>query len=236
MIIAMWSGPRNLSTAMMYAFAQRAGMEVVDEPFYAAYLAATGLDHPMRDEVLASQPQDPRLVADQISSQPPSGNRFLKLMTHHMLPEFPTDWMAQARHVFLIRHPARVIASYVQKRETPTLEDLGFTQQMQLFDAVRVLGREPVIIDADEVLTDPEASLRQLCSDLGLAWDAKMLTWPKGGNKSDGIWARHWYNAVHESTGLAPRVSALPEVASRDLGLLDLAMPYYESLKAFGQD
>lgn len=134
--IAMWSGPRNLSTAMMYAFAARGDCAVSDEPFYAAYLAATGLDHPMRDAVLASQPTDPAHVALDGEGPSPAPIWYQKHMTQHMLPGVPTGWMAACRHAFLIRHPARVIASYVRKREDPTLEDIGFLQQRDLFDRV----------------------------------------------------------------------------------------------------
>ena len=130
--IAMWSGPRNLSTAMMYAFAARGDCDASDEPFYAAYLALSGLDHPMRDQVLASQPTDPERV--RLTGEGPGGAPiwYQKHMVHHMLPQMPRGWMSDCRHAFLLRHPARVIASYARKREAPTAEDLGFGLQLSL--------------------------------------------------------------------------------------------------------
>ena len=142
----MWSGPRNLSTAMMYAFAARGDCAASDEPFYAAYLALTGLDHPMRDQVLASQPNDPARV--DLTGPAPGGAAiwYQKHMVHHMLPQMPRDWFKACRHAFLIRHPARVIASYARKRESPTLDDLGFVQQAELFDAIaQATGAAPPV-------------------------------------------------------------------------------------------
>ena len=145
MRIAMWSGPRNLSTAMMYAFGARADCAVWDEPFYAAYLTETGLDHPMRDEVIAAGETDPQAVAARCSSSVPAGRPhfYQKHMTHHMVEGFPLDWMAEVTNVFLIRHPARVLASYVKKRETPTLEDIGIVQQAGNEDHLRPLHHCP---------------------------------------------------------------------------------------------
>lgn len=218
MKIACWSGPRNLSTALMYSFGQR--MEVVDEPFYAAYLHATGLDHPMRAETLASQATDCEHVIANIPSNP----HYLKLMTHHMLPDFPMDWASEYKHIFLIRHPARVVASYLAKRETPSFEDIGFRQQAELFD--RFGG---VVIDSHQIRANPEIALRALCRAVGLEFDAKMLNWPKGGHPADGIWAKHWYDSVHGSTGFAGAEAPLPDIQHP---LIDTALPIYRQLSA----
>ena len=234
MKIAMWSGPRNLSTAMMYAFGARADCAVSDEPFYAAYLAATGLDHPMRDAILASQPTDPAAVARHLAGPVPGGKAhwYQKHMTHHMLPGVPRDWMADVVNVFLIRHPARVVASYARKREAPVLADLGFVQQAELYDHVRALGQAPVVIDSADVRADPEAALSGLCAAIGLPWDPAMLSWPAGGHPEDGVWAAHWYGAVHRSTGFDGPEGALPALEGDYARLAEAALPHYERLRA----
>ncbi|WP_068116126.1 branched-chain amino acid aminotransferase [Tropicimonas marinistellae] len=229
MKIAMWSGPRNLSTAMMYAFANRADFAAVDEPFYAAYLAATGLNHPMRAEILAAQPQDAEEVISQLTGSAPEGkpNLYMKLMTQHMLPVVPREWLEDVVNVFLIRHPARVIASYGAKRENPTLDDIGFWQQAELYAQ---LGG--VVIDSHDIRDDPEGMLRALCAEIGLDFDPAMLRWPEGGHACDGVWAPHWYGAVWKSTGFAGKEGPLPDVPEDLRGVLTAAMPYYESLTA----
>lgn len=231
--IALWSGPRNLSTAMMYAFAARGDCAVTDEPFYAAYLAATGLEHPMRDSVLASQPQDPAQVV--LTGPAPGGQPiwYQKHMTQHMLPEMPLDWMAECRHAFLIRHPARVIASYTRKREQPTLEDLGFRRQVELFD--RVAQREgvaPPVLDSTALRAAPEARLKALCEALGIGWTPRMLHWPAGPKPYDGVWAPVWYGAVHASTGFDAAEGPLPDLPAAYARLAEAAMPHYEALAA----
>ncbi len=232
MRIAMWSGPRNLSTAMMYSFASRADMAVMDEPFYAAYLAQTGLEHPMRDEILAAQPTDPVEVVARITT-PVALHSYQKHMCHHMLPGFPCDWMEGFTNIFLIRHPARVIASYAAKREQPTLADIGFTRQAEMFDELRAAGQVPVVIDSHDIRQDPEAMLRALCAEIGLTWDAAMLSWPAGGIAEDGVWAKHWYGAVWRSTGFAGPEGPLPEVPAELAGVERGAMEAYEHLKRF---
>ena len=202
----MWSGPRNLSTAMMRAFENRSDCTVSDEPFYAAYLAETGLDHPMREEVLASQPTDWRVVAAELTGPAP-GNAALwyqKHMTHHMLPAFGRAWIDQCRNAFLIRNPVRVLASYAAKREHVTLADIGVVQQSELFGRVADrLGHAPPVIDAADVLANPARTLGALCTALGIAFDPAMLSWPAGRRVSDGVWAPAWYAAVEASTGFA---------------------------------
>ena len=225
MKIAMWSGPRNLSTAMMYAFGNRSDCEAWDEPFYAAYLAASGVIHPMQDAILAAQPVDPHAVVEAIA-QPQKPLQYLKLMTHHMLPGFPLDWAQDCVNVHLLRHPARVIASYGKKRDTITMEDIGFADVERVYKAL-----PGPIIDSADVRKDPEGMLRKLCDTIGLAFDPAMLKWPAGPKDFDGAWAPHWYDAVHRSTGFAGAEGPLPEVASEHQALLDEALPIYERLR-----
>lgn len=225
--IAMWSGPRNLSTAMMYSFAARGDCAVSDEPFYASYLHLTGLDHPMRNEILASQPTDPTVVSSKLTRDRQERIWYQKHMTHHMIESVPRDWMASAQHVFLIRHPARVIASYAKKRERPKQEDLGFLQQKSLFHEV---GEASVVIDSSDIRAAPEAMLSALCSALGIEWTDKMLSWPSGGHADDGVWAAHWYDAVHRSTGFDTVEDPVPETDDEYASLLAEALPIYEEL------
>ena len=223
----MWSGPRNLSTAMMYAFGNRADFAVWDEPFYAPYLAATGADHPMRDEIIATHETDPARVAqrclDTIPAQKP--HFYMKHMPHHMIDGFPLEWAQDCVNVHLIRHPARVIASYGAKRDEMTLEDIGFAQQAALFD--RIGG---FVIDSHDIRADPEVMLRRLCDAIGLDFDPAMLHWDAGPRPADGVWAAHWYNAVHQSTGFAGAEGPLPELDAAQEKMRHLAMPHYENL------
>lgn len=221
MRIAMWSGPRNLSTAMMYSFGAREDFEVRDEPFYAPYLAATGADHPMREEILTAHETDPEKVA-QACREGGAPHLYMKHMPHHMVEGFPMDWAEGCVNVHLIRHPARVIASYAAKREAPTLEDIGFVQQGQVFD--RLGG---VVIDSTDIRARPEAMLRALCDAIGLRFDDAMLRWPAGPRPQDGIWARHWYGAVHRSTGIDGTEGPLPEVSPALQDVYDRAMRHY---------
>ena len=229
----MWSGPRNLSTAMMYSFGARADMAVVDEPFYAAYLHQSGLAHPMRAEILASQPSDPDEVIERLLGPVPAAkpNFYQKHMSQHMLPELPRDWITQVTNVFLIRHPARVAASFSAKYENPTLADIGFVQQAELFDQLLAQGHTPLVIDSSDIRRDPEGMLKRLCAALGLGWDRAMLQWPAGGHRDDGVWAPHWYGAVHASTGFAPAEGYLPDLTQTQQVLCDAALPAYEHLQ-----
>jgi hypothetical protein len=234
--IAMWSGPRNLSTALMRSFGSRADCAVSDEPFYAAYLKLSGADHPMREAVLKSQPTDWRKVAAAMTGPAPNGARlwYQKHMTHHMLPGIGREWMRASRHAFLIRHPARVLASYAAKRETVEFGDIGFSEQAELFDeAAAIAGKAPPVVDAEALLADPRRVLIALCAALAIPFDAAMLSWPAGPRDSDGVWAAHWYDAVMKSTDFgAPKpMRRLEDAAMRRLE--ERALPIYERLAAF---
>ena len=232
--IAMWSGPRNLSTAMMYSFAARGDCQVWDEPFYAAYLQKTGMDHPMRDEVIAAGLADSRAVASACLA-PLNAEQSLfyqKHMTLHMVPEFDRGFMRGLTNVFLIRHPARVIASYAKKREAPELADIGFVQQAELFDDVADwLGHAPLVIDSADIRATPRETLSRLCASLNIPFTDRMLRWPAGPKPFDGVWAPHWYNAVHASTGFDEPEADLPTLSPEFQRLCDLALPYYERLE-----
>ena len=233
--IAMWSGPRNISTAMMRAWENRPDTAVVDEPFYACYLAATSADHPGREEVIASQPTDWRVVVESLTGPAPGGKaiHYQKHMTHHMLPEFGRDWLDGVNNCFLIRTPIEVVASYVETRNAPTLEDLGFHQQEEIFARVADrLGRPPPVIDAADVLRNPAGMMAALCAAVGVEFDARMLSWPPGPRSTDGVWARYWYAAVERSTGFNPRRASIKPVPRALEPVVEAAMPVYERLAA----
>lgn len=233
--IAMWSGPRNISTAMMRAFENRGDCVVSDEPFYAAYLATTGLDHPGRDDVIRVGETDWREVAQALTGPVPQGRAvwYQKHMSHHLLPCMATDWVHQLINVFLIRSPEAVVASYLKSRATVTPADIGLLQQAELFDEVRERsGRTPLVIDADAFLRDPSPQLRALCAHLGIAFTSRMLTWPAGPRASDGIWAPHWYDAVWKSTGFEPWRAREIDLDASARAVAEACQPAYERLFA----
>lgn len=215
--IAMWSGPRNISTAMMRAWGNRPDTFVCDEPFYAYYLKESRLDHPGADEVIAQGETDWRRVSGQLTGPIPNVKRiyYQKQMTHHLLPEIDRAWLGKVTNCFLIRDPADVIVSYIKKNNDPTLEDIGFVQQAEIFDCVCAeTGSVPAVIDSHDVLENPERILRLLCDAVGVEFMDAMLSWPPGLRDTDGIWAKHWYGEVAKSTGFqkpSERTASVPE-------------------------
>lgn len=205
--LAMWSGPRNISTAFMRSWGNRGDTVVVDEPFYAHYLAATGIAHPGRDEVLAHHERDWRRVVQSLLAPLPAGARILyqKQMSHHLLPDMGRDWLAHMTHAFLIRDPGAMIASLADKLECVDLPATGLPQQVEIFESVlERTGRPPPVVDTADLLRDPPALLRRLCAALDVPYSDRMLWWPPGRRDSDGIWASHWYDRVERSTGFEP--------------------------------
>ena len=234
--IAMWSGPRNISTAMMYSFGNRADCLAWDEPFYAFALKTHGNDHPLRDEIIAAYETDwDRLVAACLAP-PPAGKTvfYQKHMTHHMLDGFDRSWLHGVTNAFLIRSPDRVLASYARKWSDVSLRLIGFVEQAELFDLVADrLGHAPPVIDAEDVLADPRRTLTALCSACGIPFDPAMLAWPKGPKSFDGVWAPHWYNAVWQSTGFTRDSSPPPALPPELKAIADEARPYYEKLSKY---
>lgn len=227
----MWSGPRNLSTALMFSFAARSDCKVWDEPFYAAYLRATGLEHPMRAEILAAGEQDADKVIAACLADRTKPVFFQKHMTQHMIPSISRNWINEMTNVFLIRDPARVLASYAAKRENPTLDDIGFRQQAEIFDTVcQKQGAAPPVIDSFALRANPMGVLQYLCAKIGLPFEDSMLKWPKGGHADSGVWSKHWYGSVNVSTGFAGNEGSFPEVPEHLLNVLNAAQPYYDKL------
>jgi hypothetical protein len=233
--IAMWSGPRNISTAMMRAFENRPDTAVIDEAFYGVFLDRTGIDHPMRTETLAAMSTDPDEVARALLGPVPGGRAvfYQKHMTHHMLPGMDLGWTAVCRNAFLIRPPEQVLASYTAKRSEVTLADIGFERQADLFDReADRLGAAPPVIESQDVLSDPRTALTVLCAALQIPFSEAMLSWPPGRRATDGVWAPVWYDAVERSTGFSrPRPSATLEDLDDDLRVIaDAARPLYERM------
>lgn len=241
--IAIWSGPRNISTALMRSFENRADTIVWDEPFYAAELAATGRDHPMREEVIAAGPTDPaeivaRLLGPLADTTKPAASVFYqKHMTNHMLPDFSREWIAHPEVVnaFLIREPERVLESYTKAWSAVSLEEIGVPQQLEIFDRVADrLGRAPPVLEASDILADPTRALTALCSACGIAFDPAMLRWPPGRRASDGVWAPVWYKTVEASTGFAsPDIRPLPKLEGALARIAEAARPAYERLRKY---
>ncbi len=230
--IAMWSGPRNLSTAMMRSWENRPDTEVIDEPLYAAYLHQTGLDHPMRDEIIAAGPSDVGEAIAACLAAPSSATiSYQKHMAHHLLADMDRSWLGECRNVLLLRDPRRVLASYAKVRSEVTLEDIGVPQQLELAEHCEF------VVDSDDFLTDPAAYQREICRRLDVPCDdallASMLSWPAGRRASDGVWAPAWYDAVEASTGFGPLPTTAPPPLPEHLADLGAeAEAIYERLRA----
>jgi hypothetical protein len=234
--IAMWSGPRNISTAMMRAWENREDTAVIDEPFYAHYLVETGVEHPGRDDVIATQETDDAKVAASLTGPIPGGKAiwYQKHMTQHMLPDMPLDWLDRVTNCFLIRDPEQVVASFTIQRPDAAEWELGFEQQARLFDHVcDRLGHAPPVIDAADVLKDPRGTLETLCAALGVVFSEHMLAWPPGPRTSDGVWAPHWYAAVERSTGFAPYREREPKLSDFQRELADQCKAHYERIAVY---
>jgi hypothetical protein len=230
----MWSGPRNISTAMMRSWGSRADTAVVDEPFYAHYLAHTRAAHPGAEEVIASGEADWRKVVEQLIGPVPRGRAvfYQKQMTHHLLPHIDRNWLLQVTNCFLIRDPRGVILSYLKKNGDPTPEDIGFPQQAEIFDFVRTeTGAIPPVIDAADVLQSPRKILQLLCAAVGVEFTEAMLQWQPGLHATDGVWAKHWYHEVVNSTGFRPYSPPTAEVPERLRGVYDRCVEIYQRLR-----
>jgi len=230
--VAMWSGPRNISTAMMRAFENRPDSVVVDEPLYAAYLARTGVDHPGRGEVLASQPTDVAGAIAGLFAPLPPGRRvhYAKHMAHHVSEDMDLRWTLAFRNVLLIRDPIEVVASYVRARESCEPEDIALPQQGWLSKLWDEHDIEVPILDAGDFLRAPEPHLRWLCDWLDIPFTARMLSWPPGPRPSDGVWAPHWYASVWASTGFEPWRPRETSLSTHDAAVAEACLPVYQAL------
>jgi hypothetical protein len=231
--IAMWSGPRNISTALMRSWENRPDCSVVDEPFYACYLSETGLEHPCREEILQDQSCDrQRVISHLCEYDPGTPLYYQKLMTHHMPRGMDMNWCANLRHCFLIRDPGYIIASYLQKMPSVSVDDIGIVRQLELFrEITEITGVRPAVIDSDDVLRNPDSVLSQVCAALGVRFLAREMThWPAGKRDSDGVWAGHWYHSVEESTGFMPWQERAVKLEPEHRALAEEMQVYYQQL------
>tara|TARA_B100001115_G_scaffold792_1_gene671 strand:- start:1721 stop:2437 length:717 start_codon:yes stop_codon:yes gene_type:complete len=233
--LAVWSGPRNISTALMYSFGNRDDFEIIDEPFYGNYLIETGLDHPKREEIISSQPKNVSSVIDNLTQDrlAVGKNLYQKHMTKHMVDSVPRDWLGEVNHVFLLRHPARVISSFVKKYNKISEEEVGLKKQVELFLEIKKRGLEPVVVNSEDIRKKPEDTLTKLCERINLDFKKSMLSWPRGGHKNDGVWASHWYESAHKSTGFSGPEDDLPKLKGRNANIAKASMPLYHSLLKF---
>ena len=230
--ICLWSGPRNVSTALMYSFREHRDIEVVDEPLYGHYLRVTGADHPGRDAVMAAMDCDGNAVMQVLLERAEQSTRrlFLKHMAHHLV-DLDLQFLERTANVFLIRDPREMLPSLTIQLPHATLADTGLKRQWQLFETLQAAKNTAVVVDSRQLLLSPVEILGQLCDHLSLDFDSAMLSWPAGPRPEDGVWAPHWYDAVHQSTGFAP-YRAKGEIADKLLPLLDECRPWYEKLYA----
>lgn len=233
--LAMWSGPRNVSTAFMRSWGNREDTLVVDEPFYAHYLDHTGLDHPGREEIIATHERDWSRVAVALSAPVPEGVRILyqKQMAHHLLPHMGREWLGLMTHAFLIRDPRPMLASLEEKLGEFDLLATGLPQQVEIFDyVVRTQDRPPPVVDAADLLAAPQTVLHALCAALDVPFSPRMLSWPAGPRTTDGVWAKHWYDRVERSTGFESRTEEAPsELTGRLAEIEALCRPMYDKLR-----
>ena len=231
--VAMWSGPRNISTAMMRSFGGRSDCAVSDEPFYGAFLKTSGQRQPMADGIIASMDCDWQSVTDSMRGPVPGGKPlwYQKHMPHHMVADVSIADFPDHRHAFLIRDPERVVASYAVKRVEVTADDLGYVRQLEYADRVaQMTGKAPVVLDSADILRDPEAHLGALCAALDIPWDAGMLSWQSGQRDTDGIWASHWYGRVVETTGFGEAESATIKLEKSKQAIADQCRDAYAQL------
>ena len=232
----MWSGPRNISTAMMRSFENRKDTIVIDEPFYAYYLKKSDLVHPGKDQILKSQSNNWHEVVGQITSELPEGATiyYQKHMAHHIFPNNDIGWVKSFKNCFLIRHPKEVIISYSKKNEIKNARDLGFLQQVQLFEKIKnITGTTPAILDSMDILLDQKVLLKKLCKYLEIEFSNKMLKWQKVIRDTDGVWASHWYKNVINSDGFKPYNKRNEDLNINQIKLFEESMEHYNYLSSF---
>ena len=231
--IAMWSGPRNVSTALMRSFENRSDCFVSDEPFYSYFLHKTELEHPLRDKIIKSGLIDYNKIIKYITGSIPSSKNiwYQKHMAHHILPGANINWIKNMKNSLLIRHPSDVILSYSKKNEINSIQQLGYLQQIDIYKMLtQKIGASPIVIDAQDLLREPRKMLIEICKKSKIKFDEKMLSWPPGARKTDGIWGKHWYKKVEASTGFKSYIKTNRIIPSKYQGLYDECIKYYDFL------
>ncbi len=233
MHISLWSGPRNISTALMYSFGQRTDTRIIDEPLYGHYLRASGAKHPGRDEVLSAMDTDgDRVMRDLIEQPHDQPILFLKQMAHHLV-DLDFSFLEKTTNVLLIRDPIEMLPSLAIQLPKADIDDTGLATQWDLLDRLRNLGQQPVVLDSRELLKNPRAILTRLCEELDIPFDQNMLSWSPGAREEDGVWARHWYHRVHESSGFSPYRAKTEPFPLHLEPLLEKCRPYYQRMFEF---
>ena len=234
MNIYMWSGPRNLSTALMRSFENREDTEVWDEPLYAYYLNETKKNHPMKDEIIKNYPTDINKIIKLMSNEPHNNKIcYQKHMTHHILEQTPLHWIENGINCFLIRHPKEVIDSYIKKNNLSESSDIGFSGQYRIFQKVKKLNRELIVINANDIYKNPEKLLKLLCGKLNIKYSNKMIKWPLGSRSSDGCWHKVWYDTVKLSTSFEKKINKNINIPSEYLSIYNECLDIYNEINFF---
>ena len=228
-IICLWSCPRNVSTALMYSFAQREDTQVFDEPLYAHYLKVSGAQHPVREQVLQALENDGDKVVQEVILQESNKLLFHKLMTHFLI-DIDTEFLSEVINVIFIRNPEEIITSYAKVIPNPKMNDIGVRQQYELYLSLEERGVTPIVLDSKYLLQNPELILNKLCNILEIPFDKKMLKWGKGARKEDGVWASYWYKNIHNSTGFLPYTKREITLTGSNAELAEECLPYYKFL------
>ena len=230
-VISLWSGPRNISTALMYSFSRRSDISVVDEPLYAYYLVRTKVRHPGREEVIASMEKDPKKIWANCDALSNNRHVFLKNMAHHAI-DLPEEWYRDATPLFLIRDPREMIPSLAKVLQNPVLRDTGLDRQVEIVRKIQQHDLEILVVEGADILRNPAPMLGKVCERLGIPYESSMLSWPAGPIPEDGVWAKYWYDQVHKSTGFKAWQPPSRNVPERLQPLLEECMPYYLELKS----
>ena len=233
MIIFMWSGPRNLSTALMRSFENRNDTIVHDEPFYAYYLFKTQLNHPMKNEIIKNYPFTQNEIINKITKNPKNKIYYQKHMTHHIIKNTKLTWIKKGYNCFLIRHPSKVINSYIQKNTLRNINDIGFKKQFEIFKKIKKNNSKFTVINADDILINPIISMKKLCKKLNINFSKKMINWPKGKRDTDGIWSKVWYKNVIQSSTFNKFKSEQINVPKKYSKIYDESLKYYEAMNKY---
>ena len=230
----MWSGPRNLSTALMRSFENRNDTKVIDEPFYAYYLKKTQLDHPMKSEIINYYPTSQMQILKQITFQTQNNQIFYqKHMTHHIIKNTRLDWLNKGYNCFLIRHPAKVINSYIKKNNLLSIDDIGFKKQFEIFNMIKKDKIKYLVVNADTILQDPLKTLKKLCKILKIRFTKKMLSWPTGKRSSDGIWSTVWYKNVELSNTFSKYKKEKYYIPKKYNDIYEESLKYYNEMNQY---
>ena len=233
MIVACWSGPRNISTALMRSWSSRKDTFVTDEPFYAYYLKETKLKHPLYKEIIDKYSSNYDEVVNYLINRIPKDKKiwYQKHMAHHIFSFNNIEWINNCENCILLRHPKEVISSYSKKNKLNSVEELGYPQQYEIIKYLKKINKSYVIIDSSELLKNPEKVLSNWCMKINIKFDKSMLRWEKGNYDSDGIWWKSWYDNVIKTTGFKEYEKKDINIENKYDSIYNESMKYYTYLK-----